>query len=73
VYTYESPGAYPVSLTVSTALDTKTATKQDYIHAGHGLPAAGYAQLVVPVAAIILASGFLLRMVLRPRMKDEDT
>jgi subtilisin family serine protease len=51
-HTYESPGEYTVSLTVSTALDTRTETKANYIHAGYGVPAGGLASLAIEIASV---------------------
>ncbi len=55
-HTYEDPGNYTVSLTVTTSITTNTFTKNNYIQVSTGLPVMGWMGLAAVAAMLTLAS-----------------
>ncbi len=55
-HTYEDPGSYTVTLTITVANDALSNTKTDYITVANGVPAVNYAGLLL-LAAVLAAVG----------------
>lgn len=70
-HTYEAPGSYTVTLTITVANDALSNTKTDYITVANGVPAVNYAGLLLLVAILAAFGATAAKRSFRKKLKHQ--